>query len=257
MKRKPFIAANWKMYKTKDEALDFIFAVNNNLPGKDEVESVVFAPSILLNLLVKREGEDLRVGAQNMHYAEEGAFTGENSPMQVKTAGAEYILIGHSERRNYYNETDTDVNLKLHTALKHGLIPVVCIGEPLSVREAKQTKVYVRDQIEKALAQVDQKYVPQVVFAYEPLWAIGTGITASPEQANEEAKNIREKIAELYSKDVAEQVRILYGGSVKPSNIEEILAGEHVDGGLIGGAALDANNYIQMTQSAKKVFKNK
>src|SRR5690554_4309306 len=136
MKRKPIIAANWKMYKTKDEALDFIFRVNQEVLSKDLVESIVCAPAILLNLMVKREGEQIRIGAQNMHYLDEGAYTGENSPLQVKTAGAKYILIGHSERRSHFNETDEVINLKMQAASRHGLIPILCIGEELDVREA-------------------------------------------------------------------------------------------------------------------------
>lgn len=252
MKRKPVIAANWKMYKTKDEALAFVFTVNQKIPTKEEVESIVFAPSILLNLLVKREGEELRIGAQNMHYADEGAYTGENSPLQVKTAGAEYILIGHSERRRYYNETDEDVNLKLHAALRHGLIPVVCVGESLDVRNSKGTKSYIQNQIDKALEHVDQRYISRIIFAYEPLWAIGTGKTATPVQANKEARHIREKIAALYNKDVAEEIRVLYGGSVTTSNIESLLKETYIDGALIGGAALDPVNFIEFTQIASK-----
>lgn len=254
-RRRPVIAANWKMYKTKDEALAFIYAVNQNVPKKEEVESVVCAPSILLNLLVKREGDELRIGAQNMHYLDEGAFTGENSPAHVKTSGAEYILIGHSERRSLYNETDETVNLKVHAAHRYGLKPILCVGESLDVREAGTTKEVVGAQMEKALEKVGREHVENLIVAYEPVWAIGTGKTATPEQANETIVDIRQKIAELYSDDIAQKVRILYGGSVKVDNIDALLAQSDIDGALIGGAALVAENFLAFTQSALKATK--
>ena len=250
MKKIPIIAANWKMYKTKDEALAFIFKVNQALPERKLVESVVFAPAILLNLLVKREGENLRIGAQNMHYADEGAYTGENSPLHVKTAGAEYVLVGHSEIRKYYHETDYDINLKIHAAFRHNLIPILCIGEPLEVRQSKATKYYIQEQLENALEGVDVKYLKKLVVAYEPLWAIGTGITATPEQANKEARHISEKITELYSKEAANEVRILYGGSVNPQNAKSILEESYIDGLLIGKSALDPDNFIDFCKIA-------
>jgi triosephosphate isomerase len=251
-KRKPVIAANWKMFKTKDEALEFIFAVNSQVPSLDLVESVICAPAILLNLLVKREGENVRIGAQNMHYADEGAFTGENSPAQVKTAGAEYILIGHSERRNIFGETDKDVNLKMHAAFKYDLTPILCVGELLETREANQTKVVVDAQLEQAFSGVSSEDALKTIVAYEPVWAIGTGKTATPEMANDTIKEVRAKLKGLYGAEVASQVRILYGGSVKPDNIESLLQESDIDGALIGGAALDHKNFLTFTKAALK-----
>lgn len=252
-KRIPVIAANWKMYKTKDEALAFIFAVNETLPPRSKVESIVFSPSILLNLLVKREGDELRIGAQNMHYIDEGAYTGENSPLQVKTAGAEYILIGHSERRQYYNETDETVNLKLHAAYRHDLVPMLCIGESLDVREKGETKALLDQQLEIALKGITKEQALKLIVAYEPIWAIGTGRTATPSMANDTIKDIRAKLNELYGKEASEAIRILYGGSVKTDNIETLLNESDIDGALIGGASLDPKNFLVFTQTAFNV----
>ncbi|CDR30366.1 Triosephosphate isomerase [Acholeplasma oculi] len=251
-KRIPVIAANWKMYKTKDEALEFIFAVNGNVPERSQVESIICAPAILLNLLVKREGEHLRIGAQNMHYADEGAFTGENSPAQVKTAGADYILIGHSERRSYFGETDKDVNLKMQAAFKYDLTPILCVGEQLADRESHQTKHVLDAQLEKAFDKIDASKAVKTIIAYEPVWAIGTGKTATPEMANDTIKEVRAKVADLYGSEIAQSVRILYGGSVKPNNIHELLKESDIDGALIGGAALESNNFLVFTDAASK-----
>ncbi len=255
-KRVPVIAANWKMYKTKDEALEFIFSVNDKVPKKSEVESIICAPAILLNLLVKREGENVRISAQNMHYKEEGAYTGENSPLQVKTAGAEYILIGHSERRSYYNETDETVNLKMHAAFKHELTPILCVGEELEDRESNNTNNILSNQLEVAFKDIKDTDVSKTILAYEPVWAIGTGKTATPEMANDTIKYIRSKVASLYNDDVANSIRILYGGSVKPDNIEVLLKTSDIDGALIGGAGLDPNNFVLFTDAALKKFKS-
>lgn len=249
-KRIPVIAANWKMYKTKDEALAFVFAVNETVPPRSKVESVVCAPAILLNLLVKREGDALRIGGQNMHYLDEGAYTGENSPAQVKSAGASYILIGHSERRSYYNETDETVNLKMHAAFKHELTPILCVGEVLADRESGATKAVLDLQLEKAFSNVDEKNAEKTIIAYEPVWAIGTGKTATPAMANDTIKDIRLKLTALYGSDIAQSIRILYGGSVKPDNIESLLAESDIDGALIGGAALDPKNFLIFTGAA-------
>lgn len=251
-KRKPVIAANWKMYKTKDEALEFIFAINGLVPSKDEVESIICAPAILLNLLVKREGEHIRIAAQNMHYADEGAFTGENSPAQVKTAGAEYILIGHSERRNLFGETDKDVNLKMHAAFKYELKPILCIGEQLETREANQTKQVLDEQLELAFKGVSKAQALNTIVAYEPVWAIGTGKTATPQMANDTIKEVRAKLKDLFGEEVSEKIRILYGGSVKPDNIESLLNESDIDGALIGGAALKHENFLTFTKVAQK-----
>lgn len=243
-KRIPVIAANWKMYKTKDEALAFIFQVNELVPARSKVESIICAPSILLNLLVKREGENIRIGAQNMHYMDEGAFTGENSPLQVKTAGAEYVLIGHSERRSYFNETDETVNKKLHAAIKHEITPILCIGEQLDERESGRTKAVLDHQLEIAFKDIHPADAAKVIIAYEPVWAIGTGKTASPAQAQEIHAFIRSLISEKYGKEIADDTTILYGGSCNAGNAKELFSNPDVDGGLIGGASLKADDFL-------------
>jgi len=250
MKRKPVIAGNWKMYKTKDDALAFIYAVNLEVPDKELVETVICAPAIFLRDLVKREGENLGIGAQNMHYLDEGAYTGEISAPMLKSYGVNYVVIGHSERRAYYNETDETVNLKLKKAVAEELTPIVCVGESLDIRDAGTTDAFVKEQVEKAYQDVSAEEVLKTVIAYEPIWAIGTGKTATKDQANDTIKAIRGVIASLYGSEVSEQLRILYGGSVKPSNIDELLATSDIDGALIGGASLDPKSFLTLAKAA-------
>ena len=252
MKRIPMIAGNWKMFKTKDDALAFIYAVNVKVPEKEKVESVICAPAIFLRDLVKREGEDLRIGAQNMHELDEGAYTGEISAGMLKSYGVEYVVIGHSERREYYNETDESVNKKLIQAVRHEITPIVCVGESLEIRENGTTNTFVKDQVVKAYQNVTEKEVLKTVIAYEPIWAIGTGKTATPEQANETIKAIRDVLVELYGTTIAEQIRILYGGSVKPNNVDELLAQSDIDGALVGGASLDPDSFLTLVNAALK-----
>jgi triosephosphate isomerase len=250
--RRPVIAGNWKMYKTRDEALQFIYAVNQEVPSRELVESVVCANDIFLRDLVKRQGENIKIGAQNMHYAENGAFTGETSPLMLETTGVEYVILGHSERRAMFNETDETVNLKVHAAIKHELTPIICVGESLEIREAGTTDVVVKNQVVKAYLNIDSKQALKTVIAYEPIWAIGTGKTATPEQAEETIKNIRTVLTELYGTDVSSKVRILYGGSVNTKNVDSLLAQENIDGALVGGASLDAASYLTLVNAAKK-----
>ncbi|MCR3906290.1 MAG: triose-phosphate isomerase [Tenericutes bacterium] len=252
MRRKPLIAGNWKMYKTRDEALAFIYAVNVEVPDKDVVESVICSPAIFLKDLVKREGENLRIGAQNMHYAEEGAYTGEISAAMLKSYGVDYVIVGHSERRAYFNETDETVNLKLISAVNLDITPIVCVGESLEIREAGTTNQVVRKQIEKAYLNVSAKDALKTVVAYEPIWAIGTGVTATPEQANETIVAIRQVLKKLYSEEISEQIRILYGGSVNTKNVESLLSMSDIDGALVGGASLDANSFLTLVRAALK-----
>ncbi len=250
MNRIPMIAGNWKMFKTKDDALAFIYAVNVKVPEKEKVESVICAPAIFLRDLVKREGEDLRIGAQNMHELDEGAYTGEISAGMLKSYGVEYVVIGHSERREYYNETDESVNKKLIQAVRYEITPIVCVGESLEIRENGTTNTFVKDQVVKAYQNVTEKEALETVIAYEPIWAIGTGKTATPEQANETIKAIRDVLVELYGTTVAEQIRILYGGSVKPNNVDELLAQSDIDGALVGGASLDPDSFLTLVNAA-------
>jgi len=244
--RVPFIAGNWKMYKTRDEALEFIFDVNRRLPNTSEVETVIFAQAPHLRSLVKRQGDFLRIGAQTMHYEDQGAYTGEISPVVIQSLGCKYVLLGHSERREYNNETDESVNKKVHAAFRHGLRPMVCVGESLATREANQTTTFIEKQVTKALEGVLASQAKDLVIAYEPIWAIGTGKTCEPDMANQTILEIRQLIARLYDESVAQQVRILYGGSVKPSNIKAIMAESEIDGALVGGASLDAKSFLSL-----------
>ena len=252
MKRIPVIAGNWKMYKTKDDALAFIYAVNLEVPESNKVESVICAPSIFLRDLVKREGENLKIGAQNMHYLDEGAYTGEVSAPMLRSYGVDYVVIGHSERRAYYNETDESVNLKAIQAIKYDLTPIICCGESLEIREAGTTNEFVKNQVIKAYQNIQADDVLKTIIAYEPIWAIGTGRTATPEQANETIEAIREVIKSLYGEKVSEQLRILYGGSVNPKNVDSLIAMPHIDGALVGGASLDPNSYLTLVKAALK-----
>ena len=248
--RKPMIAGNWKMFKTRDEALEFIFHVNKAVPKATYVDTVICAQAPLLRDLVKRQGDHLRIGAQNLHQDDQGAFTGEVSALLLKDLQVEYTLIGHSERREYYNETDASVNAKLKQALAHGLKPIVCVGESLSTREAGDTDAFVAAQVRAAFDGVSPETLEDVVIAYEPIWAIGTGVSATDAQANDTIRALRQTFASLYGANYADEMRILYGGSVKPETITGLLDQSDIDGALIGGASLDAKGFIAMANAA-------
>ncbi len=249
--RIPVIAGNWKMNKTRDEALAFVYAVNQEMPNKDEVQTLVCAPAPLLRCLVKRQGANLRIGAQNMHYEENGAFTGEISPLVLEDTKVEFVVIGHSERRQYFNETDETVNLKTKAALAHNITPIVCVGEELEVRENGTTNDVVGAQIVKAFEGISATDAEAVIVAYEPIWAIGTGKTATADMANETCGHIRSVLEGLYGKNVSEAVRIQYGGSVKPANVKELMSKEHIDGALVGGASLEPESFIALANYNK------
>lgn len=238
------------MHKTINEAVEFVAEVKGKIPSVEQVDSVVCAPALFLDRLVQEtKGTELQIGAQTMHFEDSGAFTGEISPLALKDLGVQYVIIGHSERREMFAETDETVNKKVHAAFKHGLIPIVCVGETLEQREADQTKAVVEDQVKKALAGLTEEQVKDVVIAYEPIWAIGTGRTSSAEDANEVCAYIRSTIAGLFTKDAADQVRIQYGGSVKPTNIKDFLNQSDIDGALVGGASLDPQSYLQLLEA--------
>ena len=243
--RKPIIAGNWKMNKTIAETIEFINEIKDKL-NDDKVEALICAPfTVLKDLKDATKGTNIKVGAQNMHYAENGAFTGEVSAPMLKELGMDYVMIGHSERRQYFNETNEACNKKVLKALEVGINPILCCGETLEQREANETKNICKVQVEEALKDVDVNDISKVVIAYEPIWAIGTGKTATSEDANDVISYIREVVAGLY-KDKANEVRIQYGGSVKPQNVAEIMAQSDIDGALVGGASLAANDYIQL-----------
>ena len=243
--RKPIIAGNWKMHKTIAEALGFVSDIKDRV-NNEKVEAVICAPFTLLkDLKEATKGTSIKIGAQNMHFEEKGAFTGEISPLMLKELDMDYVIIGHSERRQYFNETNETVNKKVLKALEIGIDPILCVGETLEEREAGNTKDVCKVQVEKALENVSKEDIAKVVIAYEPIWAIGTGKTATSEDANDVIAYIRQVVANLY-KDLANEVRIQYGGSVKPSNVGEIMNQSDIDGALVGGASLEANDYIQL-----------
>jgi len=250
--RKPIIAGNWKMFKTRDEALNFILQVNNKMPDVEKVDSVVCAQFTVLRDLVKRQMDNLKIGAQNMHFNDEGAFTGEVSGLMLKSIGVTYVIIGHSERRAMFNETDESINKKLHKAYEVGLKPILCVGESLEQREGGETEAWLEGQLTADLANLTAEQVKDLVIAYEPIWAIGTGKTATSEVAEETCAFVRSVVAKLYGQEVADAVRVQYGGSVKTSNIEELMSMPNIDGALIGGASLKAEDFITLVEAAVK-----
>jgi triosephosphate isomerase len=244
--RIPLIAGNWKMYKTKEEALVFAREFNK-IYRPSHVNVAICAPFTNLECLIEAfKGTGIKVGAQNMHFEDQGAFTGEISGPMLKEMGVDFCIIGHSERRQYFKETDETVNKKLHAAFKHGILPILCVGEILEERDGGIEYQVVRRQLEKDVAGLDSKQVSTLVIAYEPVWAIGTGRTASPGQANEMCGYIRKVIEELYNKEVSHKVIIQYGGSVKPDNAKELMTMDEIDGALVGGASLDPVNFLSI-----------
>lgn len=250
--RKPIIAGNWKMNKVSSEAKSFIEEVKGLVPSTESVDSVVCAPALFLeSLVIATKDTDLEIGAQNMHFEENGAFTGEISPVALKDIGVSYVVLGHSERREMFAETDESVNKKTLAAFKHGLTPIVCCGETLEEREAGKTNDLVGNQVKQALQGLSEDQVKSTVIAYEPIWAIGTGKSSSAEDANEVCAHIRNVVAEQFSTDAAEAVRIQYGGSVKPANIKEYMSQPDIDGALVGGASLEAQSFLQLVEANK------
>lgn len=248
--RKPIIAGNWKMNKTLSEATAFLEEVSNLIPKQDVIDTVVCAPALFLDQLVQAaKGTDVKIGAQNMHFEESGAFTGEISPIALADLGVSYVILGHSERREMFNETDEAVNKKTHAAFAHGLTPIVCCGETLEQREAGETNDFVGSQIEKGLAGLSDDQLKQAVIAYEPIWAIGTGKSSSAQDANEVCAHIRSVVADKFSNEAAAAIRIQYGGSVKPENIKEYMAQPDIDGALVGGASLKSDSFLQLLEA--------
>lgn len=243
--RTPIIAGNWKMNNTIKEGLQLVEEIKSHSLSK-EVEAVICVPFILLQE-VKRaiENTNIKLGAQNMHWEENGAFTGEISPLMLKELGVDYVIIGHSERRQYFNETDDSVNKKIKSALVHNIKPIVCVGETLEQRESNLEKDVVKSQILKAFEEIDEKELDNIVIAYEPIWAIGTGKTASSDDANNMLGFIRQIIGEKYG-EKKNIIRIQYGGSVKPDNIKELMNKDHIDGALVGGASLKSQDFVNL-----------
>jgi triosephosphate isomerase len=239
--RRRIIAGNWKMNNGPKAALELVETLKP-LVGNDDVDVVFCTPFVSLATAIEAaKGTNIKIGAQNMHFEENGAYTGEVSPSMLTEIGVEYVVIGHSERREYFGETDVTVNKKVLKAIEHGIVPILCCGESLEQREQGVTVDFVRQQIKIALMNVSAEDMKKVVIAYEPIWAIGTGKTATNEQANEVCAAIRVVVGELYGAEVADAVRIQYGGSMNAGNAKDLLAMSDIDGGLVGGASLKAD----------------
>ncbi|MFA4885650.1 MAG: triose-phosphate isomerase [Desulfotomaculaceae bacterium] len=245
MSRRPIIAGNWKMHKTITEALALVLEIKEAVASLDGVEVVVCPPfTAIAQVAEALTGTDIAVGAQNVYWEDRGAYTGEVSPVMLRDAGCRYVVIGHSERRQYFGETDEKVNRKVKAVLTQGLTPIMCVGETLAEREAGITEKVVRTQTEAGLAALTQEQVAGMVIAYEPVWAIGTGKTASDEDAQQVISFIRSIVKELYGPGAAGRVRIQYGGSVKPENAAGLMAKPDIDGALVGGASLEAASFV-------------
>ena len=254
--RKYLMAGNWKMNKTMSEAIVLTQRLCNQYNRKwDNVDIVVCPPSIDIKsvyTVIDFDKTKIAVGAQNVHWEESGAFTGEISIPMIKEAGCEFCIVGHSERREMFNETDTSVNLKVKALIEADIAPIVCVGESLSMRDSGDYVGFIVAQVRAALAGLDEADMKKVVIAYEPIWAIGTGRTATPEQAEEVCAAIRAPIADMFDKGVADACRVLYGGSMNVGNVESLLAQPNIDGGLIGGAALQSDSFRQLIEAASE-----
>ncbi|MGB9813650.1 MAG: triose-phosphate isomerase [Thermovenabulum sp.] len=245
--RRPLIAGNWKMHNNVSETITFLNKFIQLAENLKEVEIVIFPPfTSLWEGHKKVKGTNVKIGAQNMHWEEKGAFTGEISPTMLSEIPCEYVIIGHSERRQYFAETDETVNKKVKAALKYGIKPVICVGESLKEREENITLIVVKSQVQKALKDIELFTGEEIVFAYEPIWAIGTGKVATPKDAQEVISSIRREIENLYGEKIAKNIRILYGGSVKPDNIKELMKEEDIDGVLVGGASIDPESFYKI-----------
>lgn len=246
--RKKIVAGNWKMNVLPSQVTEFVNELKNKV-NTDEVDVIICPPFTCLPAAVSIcQGTKIKVGAQNMHWEGKGAFTGEVSPSMLTDLKIEYVIIGHSERRQYFGETDETVNKKIHTALMYGLKPIVCVGETLEQREQGITYELLRMQTKLALQGLEDEQVRGIIIAYEPIWAIGTGKTATPDDANNAIAAIRGVIEESYGQDVAQQIRIQYGGSVNASNAEELFSMPDIDGGLVGGASLKADEFEKIVR---------
>ena len=253
MPRKKLMAANWKMYKTPDQARDFFREFLPLVAGHSRDEIAVCPPFVDLPAAIgSAKDSKISIGAQDMYWEKEGAFTGEISAGMLLAVGCTHVIIGHSERRQYFGETDDTVNLKLKAALEAGLIPIVCVGEVLEEREAGLTEDVLRRQCLRAFHAISGKKAAKLVVAYEPVWAIGTGKTATPQLATEAHSLIRSEAAKAFGETLADNLRILYGGSVKPDNAAELLAQPDVDGALVGGASLDVDSFVSICQTASR-----
>lgn len=249
--RTPIIAGNWKMNMTRGNAQDLVRGLGQAIEGVEGVEVVVCPPFTALDAVAEECKElGIGLGAQNMHWEASGAFTGEVAPQMVKDVGCQYVIIGHSERRQYFGETNETVNAKVKAALANQLIPIMCVGETLEQRETGITDRICREQVVEGLQGIDAAKLRRLVVAYEPIWAIGTGKSASAKDAEHVINYIRSVLADLLGADIAKDIRIQYGGSVKPDNIEELMAQPNIDGALVGGASLKADSFAAIVRGA-------
>jgi triosephosphate isomerase len=247
--RKYYLFGNWKMNKTIKDAVEYANCVKGKVDGS--VEFGIFPPFTAINAFAEAvSGANISVGAQNMYFEEKGAFTGEVSPIMLKELGVKYVLIGHSERRHIFNEDNDLINKKVLSALSHGLVPVLCVGETSEERQNGKTEQIVKEQLEIGLKGVT---TTEVIIAYEPVWAIGTGVNATVEQASAVHKFIRAELNKLFGNEAGETVSILYGGSIKESNFEELASNNEIDGGLVGGASLECDSFLTLYNILKKV----
>ena len=244
--RKKVIAGNWKMNMLPNETINFIEGLSQEIKNvKNEI--ILCVPyTDLFYALLTAQNTNIKIGAQNMHWKEKGAYTGEISGQMLKSIGVEYVIIGHSERRQYFAETDETVNLKVKSALENNLKPIICVGETLEQREHGETEKIIESQIKLALKDLTKEQIRAIIIAYEPVWAIGTGKTATPEEANNVIKYIRKQIKELYNDEIVENIIIQYGGSVKASNAEELFNMSDIDGALVGGASLNCKEFSEL-----------
>lgn len=249
MGRLPFIAGNWKMNKTVGEALELVRGLKASLQGFEEVEVAIAPPfTALYPVAQELKGSSIHLASQNLFWEEKGAFTGEISPAMLKEMNCRYAIIGHSERRQYFGETDETVNRRIKAAFNHGLKVIFCIGETLQEREGGIAFSVIERQLEGGLKELGEKAVEEMVVAYEPVWAIGTGKTATPEQAEEVHQFIRQKLERFYSKRISENIRIQYGGSVTPENIKGLMVQANIDGALVGGASLKVESFSRIVR---------
>ena len=248
--RKKIVAGNWKMNKTNCEGVVTINELKSLIAEYKEVEVIIGAPAIMLSDLVKAaEGSNIKIAAQNMYNKDSGAFTGEISPVMLKAIGVNHVILGHSERREYFGETDAFINEKVKAALAHGITPILCVGEKLEERESGKTLEVNSRQVKGGMASLTEDEAKKVIIAYEPVWAIGTGKTATPEMAQETHNAIREVVREMFGSEVADGTIIQYGGSMNAANAAELMAQPDIDGGLVGGASLDAKTFAVVVKA--------
>jgi triosephosphate isomerase len=251
--RRPIIAGNWKMHKTVEESISVAVGLKRRFYTFSEADVVICPPFTALSKVHDQiVDSSIMLGAQDIYWEESGAFTGEISPNMLKDAGCRYVIAGHSERRVIFGETDEDVNKKVKVILKHGMIPIMCVGEKLEERDNGTTFEILEKQLARGLKSMAKEEAVRVIIAYEPIWAIGTGRTATPQQAQEAHKYIRGFIERSYDKETSSRIRIQYGGSVKPENIAQLMSQEDVDGALVGGASLDVHSFTEIVENAVK-----